>query len=160
VAELAPGDAGEVGHNGGVCRGFGEESGERTAQMLDYFVSLFGLAPYANMTVVQTADGAPNGYSAPGLIFLAPRAIAKEVNDNVLANQLARQWWEVNVSPINRNHMWMENGMALYAEGLWAEHDKGASALEQRMRCRGADKARSSGDQNSHCRPIGGASRR
>jgi len=107
--------------------------GERTAQMLDYFVSLFGLAPYANLTVVQTADGAPNGYSAPGVIFLSPRAIAKEVNDNVLANQIARQWWEVNVSPINRNHMWLENGMALYSEGLWAEHDKGASALEQRM---------------------------
>ncbi len=107
--------------------------GEATAQMLDYFVSIFGLAPYANLTVVQTADGAPNGYSAPGVIFLAPRAIGKEVNANVLANQIARQWWEVNVSPINRNHMWLENGMALYAEALWSGHDKGEAALEQRM---------------------------
>ncbi|HVY92020.1 MAG TPA: M1 family aminopeptidase [Bryobacteraceae bacterium] len=112
---------------------FANAYGERTAQMLEYFVSLFGLAPYANLTVVETADGAPNGYSAPGLIFLNPRAIAKEVNDNVLANQIARQWWEINVSPINRNHIWLENGMALYSEGLWAEHDKGPSALEQRM---------------------------
>ncbi len=107
--------------------------GETTAQMLDHFSSLFGLAPYANLTIVETADGAPNGYSAPGLIFLAPRAIAKEVNANVLANQIARQWWEIDVSPVNRNHIWLENGMALYSEALWTEHDKGASAMEQRM---------------------------
>jgi tetratricopeptide (TPR) repeat protein len=112
---------------------FANAYGERTATMLDYFVSLYGLAPHADLTVVETADGAPNGYSAPGLIFLAPRAISKEVNDNVLSNQIARQWWEVNVSPINRNHIWLENGMALYSEALWAEHDKGPSALEQRM---------------------------
>lgn len=112
---------------------FANAYGEATSQMLEHFVSIFGLAPYANLTVVETADGAPNGYSAPGLIFLAPRAIAKDVNANVLANQVARQWWETNVSPINRNHMWLENGMALYSEALWAEHDKGVSALEQRM---------------------------
>ena len=68
------------------------------------------------------------------MVFLAPHAIGKQVNDNVLANQISRQWWEVNVSPVNRNHMWMENGMALYSEALWTEHEKGASAVEQRMK--------------------------
>jgi aminopeptidase N len=108
--------------------------GATTAQMIGHFTTLFGLVPYANMTLVETAEGAPNGYSAPGLIFLAPRAIAKDVNVNVLANQIARQWWEADVSPLNRNHIWLENGMALYSEALWAEHDKGTAALEQRMR--------------------------
>ena len=112
---------------------FANAYGDTTSQMLEHFTSLFGLAPYANLTVIETADGAPNGYSAPGLIFLAPRAIAKDVNANVLANQIARQWWETDVSPVNRNHIWLENGMALYSEALWTEHDKGASALEQRM---------------------------
>jgi len=117
----------------GAQADFANAYGAVAADMLDHFTSLFGLAPYANLTVIETADGAPNGYSAPGLIFLAPRAIAKEVNANVLANQIARQWWETDVSPLNRNHIWMENGMALYSEALWTEHDKGASAIEQRM---------------------------
>jgi tetratricopeptide (TPR) repeat protein len=108
--------------------------GESTAQMLDYFTSVYGLVPYANLNVIETADGAPNGYSAPGLIFLSPRAISREVNANVLANQLARQWWEIDVSPVSRNHIWLENGMALYSEALWTEHEKGASAIDQRMR--------------------------
>lgn len=117
----------------GAQADFANAYGQTTAEMLGHFTGLFGLAPYANLTIIETADGAPNGYSAPGMIFLAPRAIAKDVNANVMANQVARQWWEVDVSPVNRNHMWLENGMALYAEALWTEHDKGASALEQRM---------------------------
>ena len=41
--------------------------------MMSYFTGMFGLPPYANLTVVETEAGAPNGYAAPGLIFLAPR---------------------------------------------------------------------------------------
>jgi aminopeptidase N len=108
--------------------------GAATAQMVEHFTSLYGLAPSANLTVFETADGAPNGYAAPGMIFLSPATIGKEVNAGVLVNQVARQWWEVMVSPVNRNHMWLENGMALYSEALWTEHEKGASALEQRMK--------------------------
>jgi len=108
--------------------------GASTAEMVGHFTELFGLAPYANLTVVETVDGAPNGYAAPGIVFLAPRAIGKEINSNVLANQVARQWWEVLVSPVNRNHLWLENGMAYYSEALWAEHEKGVAAIEQRMK--------------------------
>ncbi len=108
--------------------------GAATAQMVNTSPASYGLAPYANLTVMETADGAPNGYAAPGMIFLSPAAIGKDVNANVLANQVARQWWEIQVSPVNRNHMWLENGMALYSEALWTEHEKGAAALEQRMK--------------------------
>ncbi len=108
--------------------------GQAAADMVTYFSSVFGAAPYANLKVVETADGAANGYAAPGIVFISPQSIGKEVNANVLANQIARQWWEEQVSPVNRNHMWLENGMALYAEALWTEKEKGAAALEQRMK--------------------------
>ena len=108
--------------------------GAATAQMVNFFTDKFGLAPAANLTLVETVDGAPNGYAAPGIVFLAPAVLTKEVNANVLSNQIARQWWEVLVSPVSRNHLWLENGMALYAEALWMEKDKGATAMEQRMR--------------------------
>jgi hypothetical protein len=113
--------------------------GAATAQMVSHFSSIFGIAPYANLTVFETDDGSPNGYAAPGIIFLSPAAIGKDVNANVLANQIARQWWEIEVSPVNRNHLWLENGMALYAEALWAEKEKGAAALQQRMKDIGID---------------------
>jgi aminopeptidase N len=108
--------------------------GTAVADMMGYFTTIYGLAPYANLTVVETAEGAPNGYAAPGMIFISPQALGKQVNSNVLANQIARQWWEIEVSPVNRNHLWLENGMALYSEALWTEKEKGASALDQRMK--------------------------
>jgi aminopeptidase N len=108
--------------------------GAMTAQMVNYFTSIYGLAPYANMTIVETTDGAPNGYAAPGVLYLSPQSITKDVNVNVLANQIARQWWEIAVSPVNRNHIWLENGMALYSEALWTMHEKGETAMTDRMK--------------------------
>ena len=42
--------------------------------MMSYFTGMFGLPPYANLTVVETEAGAPNGYAAPGLDFPCRRA--------------------------------------------------------------------------------------
>ena len=86
---------------------------------MTYFTGMFGLPPYANLTVVETEDGAPNGYAAPGLIFLSPRGIGKQVNSKLLANQISRQWWRTLVSPTTRNHLWLTNGLARYSELLW-----------------------------------------
>jgi hypothetical protein len=108
--------------------------GEEIAKIVNYFTGLFGLAPYANLTVVETEGGAPNGYAAPGILFLNPGAIGHSVNPRLLANQISRQWWEEEVSPVNRNHLWLENGLANYSEALWTEHEKGASAFESQMK--------------------------
>jgi aminopeptidase N len=105
--------------------------GEETGKVLSFLTSVYGLAPQANLTLVETEDGTPNGYSAPGIIFLSPRAIGNQVASRLLANQLARQWWETLVSPINRDNLWLENGNARYAELLWDEHANGPAAMEQ-----------------------------
>ena len=104
--------------------------GEETGKVMTYLTGLYGLAPQANLTLVETEDGTPNGYSAPGVIFLSPRGIGSTVGQRLLANQLARQWWGTLVSPINRDHMWLENGNARYAELLWEEHANGPGAFE------------------------------
>ncbi|HTB18783.1 MAG TPA: M1 family aminopeptidase, partial [Bryobacteraceae bacterium] len=54
-----------------------------------------------------------------------------QVASRLLANQLARQRWETLVSPVDRDHLWIENGNARYAELLWDEHANGAAAMEQ-----------------------------
>ncbi len=108
--------------------------GQEIGRIVTHFSSLFGLAPYANLTVVQTENGAPNGFSAPGLIFLSPRAIGTQVASRLLANQVARQWWHAQVSPAARNHLWLTNGFAAYAELLWTEQASGGAGMEQQYR--------------------------
>jgi aminopeptidase N len=108
--------------------------GAETAKIMNYFSGLFTIAPVANMTVFETDAGAPNGYSAAGVVFLNPGSISRDVNARVLANQLSRQWWETQLSPASRNHLWLENGLAAYSEALWTEHNSGASAMETQMK--------------------------
>jgi aminopeptidase N len=104
--------------------------GQETGKIMAYFTGLFGLPPYANMAVVETDNGAPNGYAAPGLLFLNPRSIGKQVASKLLANQISRQWFHVLASPANRNHLWLTNGFAAYAEMLWSEHTNGPGAMD------------------------------
>ena len=129
--------------SGGVTTAFyfrpGEQAmanayGEETGKIVTHFSSLFGIPPYANLTIVETEAGAPNGYAAPGMIFLNPRAIGKDVSTKLLANQISRQWWGAMVSPATRNHLWLSNGLASYSETLYSAQVNGPSALENDMR--------------------------
>ncbi len=113
-----------------MAQAYGEEIGK----IMAYLTSCFGLPPQSGLTVIETESGTPNGYSAPGIIFLSPRSIGKQVNARVLSNQIARQWWGALVSPATRNHLWLQNGMARYAEFLYLEHVNGAAALEAEVR--------------------------
>ncbi len=92
------------------------------------------MAPYSAISLIETEDGAPNGYAAPGMLFLNPRAIGSQANPRLLVNQLARQWWGMQTSPVTRNHLWITNGMARYAELLWVEQSQGPGALEGEVR--------------------------
>lgn len=113
-----------------MANSYGEEAGK----VMTYLTSVFGLPPQASLTFVETEAGTPNGYSGPGVVFLNPRAIGKQVNSRLLSNQLARQWWGVMVSPASRNHIWIQNGAARYAELMYLEHTNGAGSLENEIR--------------------------
>jgi aminopeptidase N len=108
--------------------------GEETGKVLGFLSGVFGPAPRPGLTLVETEAGTPNGYASQGLIFLSPRAIGKQVNPRLMANQVARQWFGAVVSPASRNHMWLQNGPARYAELMYIENLSGPGALESEIR--------------------------
>lgn len=108
--------------------------GEETGKILSYFAGIFGAPPTSSLTLVETEKGAPAGYAAPGLIFLSPGTIGKSVNSRGLANQIARQWWGISTSAATRNHLWITNGGARYAELLYVEQVGGQGVFEQEIR--------------------------
>jgi aminopeptidase N/Tfp pilus assembly protein PilF len=107
--------------------------GDEFSKAMVYLTSVFGSALKRNLTVVETEPGTPNGYSAPGLIFLSPQVIGKEVNIRLVANEVSRQWWGALVSASSRNHLWIENGMARYSELLYVDHSNGSGAMQQQL---------------------------
>jgi tetratricopeptide (TPR) repeat protein len=108
--------------------------GEEIGKAMTFFSSVYGLAPQSNLVVVETENGTPNGYSAPGIIFISPRILTKQPSQKVIANQVARQWWETLVSPTTRNHIWMQNGMARYSELMYLENANGPNSIEGDVR--------------------------
>lgn len=107
--------------------------GEEIGKVMTYLSSVYGPPPKSGLTVIETENGTPNGYSAPGLLFLSPKGIGDQVGSRLIANQIARQWWGTLVSPSSRNHMWLQNGNARYAEMLYLEHANGPAALDQEV---------------------------
>lgn len=108
--------------------------GEEIGKVMVYLTSIFGTPQQANMTVVETGSGAPAGYSAPGVLFVSSSAAGREPSQRLLANQITRQWYGNLVSPAGRNHIWIANGTAKYAEILYQEHINGAGVMEGEIR--------------------------
>jgi len=108
--------------------------GEEVGKVLTFLTGIYGIPPQAALTLIETDAGTPNGYSAPGIVFLSPKAIGKQVNPRLLANQISRQWFGNLVSPTTRNSMWLVNGPARYSELMYVEAENGAGALESEVR--------------------------
>jgi hypothetical protein len=108
--------------------------GEDTAKVMNYLTSIFGVPPQANLTLVETASGAPGGYAAPGMLFISPSNIDAKPGPRLLANQITRQWFGLLISAVNRNHLWITNGMARYAEILYLAQLNGPSIMEPEIR--------------------------
>lgn len=104
--------------------------GEETGKILSFYAGMFGTPPSTSLTLIETEKGAPAGYAGPGVIFLSPGTIGKQLNSRGLANQIARQWWGQQVSAATRNHLWITNGMARFAELVYLEHVNGPSIFE------------------------------
>lgn len=104
--------------------------GEEIGKIMSFYTATFGLAPQANLSIVETESGSVNSYTAPGIIFLTPAAITKQPNVRVLSNALAQQWFGILTSPTTRNHLWIENGGARFAEILYLEHVGGPGGSE------------------------------
>jgi aminopeptidase N len=106
------------------------EYGEATGEIVEYMSSKFG-PPYSSaLTLVETGENAPEGYAAPGILFFDPYTIGAVVNRRALGTQVAHQWWPMIVSPGNRNHLWLDNGLALYSALLEIEQSQGKDAFE------------------------------
>ena len=123
------------GEQKSLAAAYGDEAGK----IVKYYASILGLPPYGNLTIVQTEEHAPNGYAAPGILFLSPRGLGQKVNQRLLAQQVAHQWWRVLVSPASRRHLWLDNGFANYTRLLYLENSGGPSALENEIQETGVE---------------------
>jgi aminopeptidase N len=99
------------------------------ARSVNAFSDLFGPLPAEpEFTVAQIPDGGLREFSGPGLVVLSQRAWDAKINDRVIARLIASQWWGNQVLPATRGDVWISDGLARYAEALYAEQNAGKEA--------------------------------
>jgi aminopeptidase N len=108
--------------------------GNALAQMMGYFSESFGaFANQPPITIAQMPDGSLGGYSAPGLLLISARQWTNKVNDRLLSQLAAGQWWGNEILPANTSDVWLTDGLSRYGEAMYAEQSGGVAALNKAL---------------------------
>lgn len=105
------------------------------SHILTYFSDAFGPLPQedASLTIAQLPDGTVSGFAAPGLLLVSARQWGQRVNERLLSQLAAEQWWGNRVMPASPADVWLTDGMSRYGEALYAEQADGAAGLHKAL---------------------------
>ena len=107
---------------------------EVIGKILDLFSEKFGPYPLKTLKVAIIDNNSLLGYSAPGIEFLADRAFESSPNGNLLAREIAYQWWQDLIVPKSPRDLWLKEGFAGYAALLYQESISSEAGFVQELK--------------------------
>ncbi|MFJ9180022.1 M1 family metallopeptidase [Streptomyces sp. NPDC102360] len=103
----------------------------RQPQMMALFQELFGPYPFGEYAVVVADEELDVPVEAQGLsLFGINHVDGARGAERLIAHELAHQWFGNSVTVADWQHIWLNEGLAKYAEWLWCERSGGRGAQD------------------------------
>jgi tetratricopeptide (TPR) repeat protein len=112
-----------------------EQYAERVAEIvgkrLEYYSSKFGPYAFGNrLAVAETDEETLESYTGAGTIFLTPRAFSTG-NEELLARDVAYQWWGQSVGIKSFDDIWLSQGLAQFSTLLYHKDNGNDTQFQQ-----------------------------
>ncbi|WP_165823198.1 M1 family metallopeptidase [Micromonospora globispora] len=106
-----------------LSKGAADRSVRRTVEVADYLESVFGPYPFdAYGGVIVADDRIRYALETQTRPVYSAGFFRQGDNTGVVAHELAHQWFGNSVALEKWQDIWLNEGLATYAEWLWAEH--------------------------------------
>ncbi|WP_329116695.1 M1 family metallopeptidase [Streptomyces sp. NBC_01465] len=103
----------------------------RQPQMMELFEELLGPFPFGEYTVVVVDEELEVPVEAQGMsLFGTNHVDGARGFERLVAHELAHQWFGNSVTVADWQHIWLNEGLAKYAEWLWSERSGGRTAQD------------------------------
>jgi aminopeptidase N len=107
----------------------------RQGEMIELFSRLFGPYPFEAYGAVVSGTSLPFALETQTLSLFGRNIVSgNRSGEEVIAHELAHQWFGNSVSVASWRDIWLNEGFASYGEHLWTEYLEGYPAMEQDMR--------------------------
>jgi aminopeptidase N len=102
------------------------------AEILPFYIKMFGPFAYEKLANVQskTIFGGMENASA---IFYFENSVTSKGIEELMAHEIAHQWFGDAASETNFAHLWLSEGFATYMTNVYLEHKYGIDTLQKRL---------------------------
>jgi len=103
-------------------------------EILDFFIENVGEYPFQKLANVQSKTRFGGMENAGNIFYFEKSVTGKQEHKDLIAHEIAHQWFGNSASEIDWPHLWLSEGFATYLTDLYILKSEGDEAFKQRLK--------------------------